>query len=265
MTQYKLICSEVEGAVTEVADFIRKEFAHFDQSMVEVKGLHDLVSYVDKESERMLVSHLRKIAPDAGILAEEGTTAKSRNKLNWVIDPLDGTTNFTHGLSPFAISIGLTNDGDPVAGVILDVMRNEMFTAWKGGGAWLNGKEIRVSSVPNLTQSLIATGFPYHDFSRLDDYLKCFDHFCRTTHGLRRIGSAAIDLAYVACGRFEAFWEYGLNPWDITAGIIIVREAGGHACDFRGEEANLMGKEILATNALIFEEFLQNVSKFMVR
>ncbi len=265
MTDYKSIVSETVKAARETGAFILKESEGFDISRTEVKGLHDLVSYVDKGAEEMLVKKLGIILPEAGFLAEEGTSSKKGAKYCWVIDPLDGTTNFVHGLHPYAISIGLLEDRAPVAGVVYEVRGDEIFTAWKNGGAWLNEKPIHVSTAGKLSESLVATGFPYSDFGRLDDFMECLSHFCRTTHGIRRLGSAAIDMAYVACGRFETFYEYGLHPWDIAAATIIVREAGGQVSDFSGNHKNLSGDEVIAANKLLYPEFLEIVSKFMLK
>jgi myo-inositol-1(or 4)-monophosphatase len=253
----------MEEAASLTAEFIRKESEGFDIRLTENKGLNDFVSYVDKGSEKMLVEKLGTILPEAGFLAEEGTSVKKGNKYCWVIDPLDGTTNFVHGLHPYSISIGLMEYDEAIAGVVFEVAGNEVFTAWKNGGSYLNGDPVRVSSASRLSDSLIATGFPYSDFGRLEKYMRSLSHFCMTTHGIRRLGSASVDLAYVACGRFEAFYEYGLHPWDIAAGILLVREAGGRASDFSGNEKNLTGDETIAANSFVFPEFLKNVSKFM--
>jgi myo-inositol-1(or 4)-monophosphatase len=168
-----------------------------------------------------------------------------------------------HGLHPYAISVALTKDNVPVVGVVHEVEGDETFTAWKGGGAWLNESRINVSSAKKVSASLVATGFPYNDFNRLEKYMSCLSYFCRASHGIRRLGSASVDLSYVACGRFEAFYEYDLKPWDVAAGIIIVREAGGRVSDFSGKEENLTGQEIVAANRFVFPEFLEIVSKFM--
>ncbi len=263
MTDYKNIVSEAVIAARETGAFILKESEGFDISRTEVKGLHDLVSYVDKGAEEMLVKKLGIILPEAGFLAEEGTSSKKGTKYCWVIDPLDGTTNFVHSLHPYAISIGLLEDDEPVAGVVYEGKGDEIFTAWKNGGAWLNEKPIHVSGTKKLSESLVATGFPYSDFGRLDDFMECLSYFCKTTHGIRRLGSAAIDMAYVACGRFETFYEYGLHPWDIAAATIIVREAGGQVSDFSGDHKNLSGDEVIAANNFLYPEFLEIVSKFM--
>lgn len=263
MPELEKICNEMEEAAALTADFILMESKRYDKRLTEEKGLNDFVSYVDKGSEKMLVEKLGKILPEAGFLAEEGTSTRKGLKYTWVIDPLDGTTNFLHSVHPFAISIALMEYDEIVAGVVYEVSGNEVFTAWKNGGARLNGNLIRCSSSSSLADSLVATGFPYSDFGRLEKFMHSLTHFCKTTHGIRRFGSASIDLAYVACGMFDAFYEYGLHPWDVAAGILLVREAGGMASDFSGNMKNLTGDEILASNNLVFSEFLENVSKFM--
>jgi myo-inositol-1(or 4)-monophosphatase len=263
MINLRNICKEIEIAAQETGIFILKESESFDSGRIETKGLNDFVSYVDKESEKMLVEKLSIVLPEAGFVAEEGTSTKRGVKYNWIIDPLDGTTNFLHGMHPYAISIGLMDNDEIIAGIVYEVSGNETFIAWKEGGAWLNGRRIHVSEATKVADSLVATGFPYTDFSHLDKYLECMAYFCKHAQGVRRLGSAAIDLAYVACGRFEAFYEYGLHPWDVAAGILLVREAGGRVSDFSGVEKNIAYVEIIATNGLIFSEFQENVSKFM--
>jgi myo-inositol-1(or 4)-monophosphatase len=259
----KNLCIEIENAAREAAQFILNESKGFDVRKTEKKGLNDFVSYVDKGSEKMLVERLSLLVPEAGFITEEGTSKKVGLKYCWVIDPLDGTTNFLHGFHPYAISIALMEFDEPIVGVIYEVSGNESFTAWKEGGAWLNGERIHVSKAEHLSDSLIATGFPYNDFHRIDAYMKCLTYLCQHTHGIRRLGSAAIDLAYVACGRFESFYEYGLHHWDVAAGILIVREAGGRASDFSGNEKNLKGEEFLAASSNVFPEILEIVSNFM--
>ena len=263
MIDFKNLCGDIEQAAHESSAFILKESRGFDINRTEKKGLNNFVSYVDKGSEKMLVEKLSLLLPEAGFLTEEGTSEKVGLKYCWVIDPLDGTTNFLHGFHPYAISIALKEYDDVVAGVVYEVSGNESFTAWKGGGAWLNGSRIRVSKAAKLTDCLVATGFPYSDFRRLDSYMDCLKHFCKHTHGIRRLGSAAMDLAYVACGRFDTFYEYSLHEWDIAAGMLIVREAGGKVSDFSGNERNLTGEEFLAANSLVYAEILEIVSKFM--
>jgi len=263
MISYKDICNRMVETVQETGRFIHRESSGFDITRRETKGLNDFVSYVDRESEKMLVSGLEGILPEAGFITEEGTSSKRGGRYRWVIDPLDGTTNFLHGLHPYSVSVALMEDEEIIAGVVYEAGGDEIFKAWKNGGAWLNDTPCRVSSATSLADSLVATGFPYYDFERLERFLASISHFCKTTHGIRRLGSASIDLAYVACGRFEAFYEYGLHPWDIAAGILLVREAGGKVSDFSGNEKNISGDEIVAANSLVFPEFLENVSKFM--
>jgi myo-inositol-1(or 4)-monophosphatase len=265
MINLKDICIETEKAALETSMFILKESDVFDIKRAEKKGHNDFVSYVDKGSEKMLVEKLSRILPEAGFNTEEGTSVKKGSRYCWVIDPLDGTTNFIHGFHPFAISIGLMEYDDVIAGVVLEVSGNELFTAWKDGGAWLNGKRIHVSGIKTLADSLLATGFPYNNFGLLQQYMDCFSYLVRNAQGLRRLGSAAIDMAYVACGRFEGFYEYDLHPWDVAAGTILVREAGGVVSDFSGDESKISGEELIASNKLVYAELQEILYKFMKR
>lgn len=254
---------EVIEICLEVSEFIKTEGASFDHSRIEQKqGFNNLVSYVDKESEKKLVQTLRKIFPPAGFITEEGTVEQStKHEYNWIIDPLDGTTNFLHGLPVYAISIGLTRGKDTILGIVQHVVRNECFHAIEGSPAYCNDKEIHVSPIPNLSESLLATGFPYYKFDKQNVYLSIIQEFLTKTHGIRRLGSAAIDLAYVACGRLEGFFEYNLNAWDVAAGTFIVQQAGGKVTDFRGGNNFLFGGELCAANALIHQEMLQVVKE----
>lgn len=253
------LCQEVSELSKAVGVFIRSEQTKFSSEKIEVKGKNDFVSYVDKTSEKLIVEKLSKLLPEAGFIAEEGTSTKKGEIYNWVIDPLDGTTNFIHGIPCFAISIALMRKEELILGVIYEVNFDECFYAWEGSKAFLNGKEIRVSETSKLSDSLLATGFPYYDYGHTDEYLRLFKHFMKNTHGLRRLGSAATDLAYVACGRFEGFYEYSLHPWDVAAGAFIVQQAGGKVTDFKGEGNYIFGKEIVAGNAVFFDEFLTAV------
>jgi myo-inositol-1(or 4)-monophosphatase len=263
MIDLKTLCSEIEVAAKEAAEFIIKESNIFDINEAESKGLNNFVTYVDKGSEKMLIEKLTPLIPDAGFIAEEGTSEKKGLKYNWIIDPLDGTTNFLHGVRPYAISIGLMENNEVIAGVVHEVGGNETFTAWKNGGSWLNGEKITVSATPNLSGSLAATGFPYNLFDRLDPYMNLLTYLVKNTHGVRRLGSASIDLAYVACGRFDLFFEYDLKLWDIAAGMLLVREAGGRFSDFSGNMKDLTGDETVASNALIYNEVLETIGNFM--
>lgn len=235
----------------DVGEFIRTEGISFNKESIQKKeGFNNLVSYVDQESEKKLVQTLSRLIPGSGILGEEGSSVPSTNGYLWIIDPLDGTTNFTHGLPPFAISIGLTHEDKTVLGVVYEVTRKEMFHAIEGKPAYCNDQVIRASKVSTLNESLFATGFPYYDFPKMDAYLSIIRKFLRQSHGVRRLGSAATDLAYVAAGRFEGFFEYNLNPWDVAAGAYIVQQAGGTVTDFKGGTNYLYGREICAAGSI---------------
>lgn len=257
------LCAEVCDIVRATGEFIREERKTFAMSKVEYKGLNDLVSYVDKTAEKKLVHDLAKILPSSGFITEEKTNTIQGEQYNWVIDPLDGTTNFVHGLPCYCVSVALLSNNKLVLGVVYEINLDECFYAFENGGAWLNGNRIKVSDASTLKQSLLATGFPYSNYERMKPYMEVFDYFMYNSHGLRRLGSAAADLVYVACGRFEGFYEYGLNAWDVAGGALIVKEAGGVIADFSGGENFLFGKEIIATNQNIYDEFLEVVkSKF---
>lgn len=231
----------------EVGDFMRKENEGFDLSKIEQKGsFSNLVSYVDKESERRLVNRLSELLPGSGFLGEEGTQVTGTNEYRWIIDPLDGTTNYLHGLPLYAISIGLQRKEQTILGMVYDVSHKECFHAIEGEQARCNGKEIKISSIKTLEESLLATGFPYYHSEKKEDYLEIIKFFLENTHGIRRLGSAAIDLAYVACGRLEGFFEYSLNAWDVAGGAFIVQQAGGTVSDFKGGSDYLFGGELCA-------------------
>jgi len=259
------ICQQVTELTKEVGDFILAERKKNAELTIEVKGLHDFVTYVDKTSEQKIVEKLSKILPEAGFIAEEGTSTKKGEKYNWIIDPLDGTTNFIHNLTPFAISIALQENDKVILGVVHELGLNECFYAWEGSSAYLNGKEISVSNKQTIEESLIATGFPYYDYKRMEPFLKTLEFFMENSHGVRRLGSAATDLAYVACGRFEAFYEYSLSPWDVAAGSFIVQQAGGIVSDFSGDNNYIFGKEIIASNEPVFDKFLSKVNNIMIK
>jgi myo-inositol-1(or 4)-monophosphatase len=250
------LCEETCDVVRTVGNFIRGERKTFSISKVEYKGLNDMVSYVDKTAEQKLVHALGSLLPSSGFITEEKTTSIHGDEYNWIIDPLDGTTNFVHGVPCFCISVALMHHQKLVIGVVYEINLDECFYAFEHGGAFLNGNKIHVSEVKDLKGSLLATGFPYSDYHRMKPYMEVFNHFIYNTHGLRRLGSAAADLVYVACGRFEGFYEYGLNAWDVAAGALIVLEAGGKVSDFSGADHYVFGKEIIATNKLVFDEFL---------
>jgi len=244
----------------QAGDYLFKEFKEFKQHNIEVKSLNQLVSYVDITCEKMLVESLSKLVPEAGFITEENTISKYSDKLNWIIDPLDGTTNFMHGIPVFAVSIALVEGNKTHLGVVYDVCNKAMYWA-DSSGAYCNEEQINVSPNTELGKSLLATGFPYYDFDGMEAYMEVLKELMQHTHGLRRMGSAAIDLAYVACGKFEAYFEYGLSPWDVAGGAFIVKQAGGMVSDFKGGENYLFGKEIVAANHFIFERFYNIVNQ----
>jgi myo-inositol-1(or 4)-monophosphatase len=258
ITQEKLtqLLEQTQEIAKEVGAFIRKERQHFNVEKVEHKGFNDLVSYVDKEAERQIVNRLSLIFPEAGFITEEGTNTTKGKIYNWVIDPLDGTTNFIHNIPVFAVSIALMENEELILGVVYEVNRHECFYAMKGGGAFCNDTPIKVSPAQQLSAALIATGFPYYNFDLIDKYLATMKSLMQKTHGLRRFGSAAVDLCYVASGRTEGFFEYNLNSYDVAAGALIVLEAGGKVTDFEGRDDFVFGRKIVASNGKIHADLL---------
>lgn len=251
---YEVLCKEVIGIAKKAGSFILNESKSFNASKIEYKGLNDMVSYVDKTAEKLIVEQLSVILPEAGFIAEEGTSDKIGETFNWIIDPLDGTTNFIHGIPAFAVSVALKKDEELVIGVVYEINQDECFYAWKDSKAYLNGKEIHVSDNLELSTSLVATGFPYYDFKRQDAYVNLFTDVMQKCHGLRRIGAASVDMVYTACGRFDAYFEYNLKAWDIAAGVLIVKQAGGECFDFEGKSNILQSGDIVATNAKVSKE-----------
>jgi myo-inositol-1(or 4)-monophosphatase len=244
-----------------VGAFIKQEGETFDRSEIEHKGFNDLVSYVDKQAEEKLVKGLRNILPEAGFITEENTASTKGERFNWIVDPLDGTTNFMHSLPAYSVSVGLMDGKEIIVGVVYDPNRDECFSAYKGGGAFCNENPIKVSDAPALKDSLIATGFPYYDFDLTQQYLQVLGNFMSRSHGVRRLGSAALDLAYVAIGRFEGFFEYNLNAWDVAGGSVIVQEAGGKLSTFTEGGDYLFGREIVASNTSIHSEMLSTIAE----
>lgn len=255
-SQLSQLLVQTRKIAAEVGAFIEKERLHFSMDRVEHKGFNDMVSYVDKEAEKQLVAQLQAIFPQAGFITEEGTNTTRGEEYDWVIDPLDGTTNFIHGLPVFAVSIGLMERGEVVLGVVYEVNRKECFHAYKGGGAFCNDSRLHVSKAPKLSDSLISTGFPYYQFDLIDRYLATMKLVMQRSHGLRRLGSAAVDLCYVAAGRTEGYFEYNLNSYDVAAGVLLVQEAGGKVTDFAGGNDFIFGRQVVATNLIIHEELL---------
>ena len=236
---------------------------YFSQGVTaEYKGDVDLVTVADRSSEKLIRERLGAAFPEHGIFGEEGTRERLEGEYRWYVDPLDGTTNFAHGFPQFCVSLGLEHrpaglnageDGELVAAVIYDPLRDELFAAERGRGARLNGRPMRVSRTAELCESLVATGFPSHK-RQLSPNIHFYHEFTLRSHGVRRAGSAALDLAYVAAGRLDAFWEFNLNPWDTAAGILLVKESGGHVTEFSGGHFRLASRETLASNGLIHGE-----------
>jgi myo-inositol-1(or 4)-monophosphatase len=252
---YKIITEKVIQLTKEVALYIAQESLNFTLDKLVTKNRNDFVSYVDNEAERLLVKGLSDILPNSGFITEEGTAQENGEDYCWVIDPLDGTSNFIHNSTPYAISVAILYKEETVVGVIHEVTRNETFYAWKGSKSYLNGEEIQVSNVKNVKDALISTGRPHNYMEQFKKMLHSIEYFLLNTHGVRQSGSAATDLAYVACGRYDGRYEFGLKPWDVAAGILIIQQAGGMVSDFDGKNDFLKNGDVLVSNSLIFDEF----------
>lgn len=242
---------DINLLVKQVGEFQLENQAQVRNTEIDEKSLNQLVSYVDVESEKMLVSSLKTITPAAGYLTEESTDTTQNKELYWIIDPVDGTTNYIFGLNKYAISIALYANDKPVYGCVYVAADDELFHA-DPSGAYLNGTLISVAVRSNMQDTLIATGFPYYNFAEMDEYINVLTQLMRDTRGLRRMGSAAIDLAYTAAGRFDAFFELNLSPWDVAAGAYIVQQAGGLVTDFKGGDDYVFGTSILASSKPIY-------------
>ena len=252
-------------AARRAASIITRASFEVEQLRVTHKGHNDFVTEVDQAAEKAIVDVLRQAYPDHAILAEESGASSNLHKDSenvWIIDPLDGTTNFIHGFPQYAISIGLQQRGQITQAVVYDPTRNELFTASKGAGAFLNDKRIRVAKRDKLADALIGTGFPYSDLSGLDEYVKLFHVMTEKSAGLRRPGAAALDLAYVAAGRLDGFFEKNLKPWDIAAGSLLITEAGGLVGDFHGESDYLYKGNVIAGSPKIFSQMISVLSPF---
>ena len=258
VSSHLVIASQASNIAREAGALLRDYYAR--GVAAEYKGDVDLVTEADRASEKLIVERLHEVFPAHGVYGEEGTRTHLDREYRWYVDPLDGTTNFAHGFPVFCVSMGLERraalqDGEIIAGVVYDPLRDELFTAEKGKGAYLNGSPIHVSRLAHLSEALLATGFPSrkrHDNPNIHFY----QQFTLRSHGVRRAGSAALDLAYTACGRVDAYWEFNLNPWDTSAGALLVTEAGGTMSTFDGSPFRLDSKEVLATNGLLREELL---------
>jgi myo-inositol-1(or 4)-monophosphatase len=257
------------SAALKAARGLIRDFGEVEQLQVSIKGPGEFVSTADLRAERTLRNELTKARPGYGLLFEEsGATEGTDKHHRWIVDPLDGTTNFLHGIPHFAISIALERDGEIVAGLIYEPTRDEMFWAEKGAGAYLNDRRLRVSARRQLGDSLLGTGIPFRDRARQPEYLATLAAAMPATHGVRRFGAAALDFAYVAAGRFDGFWEFGLSPWDIAAGLLLVREAGGYVSDLAGGQTMMTSGDVLAANdhlhlplAALLKEALRGAAK----
>jgi myo-inositol-1(or 4)-monophosphatase len=249
------------GQFVEVASSIAREagaiISEYRKQGIgyELKGKHDLVTEADRASERLIIERLAQHFPTHAVVGEEGGAAEGSSEYRWYVDPLDGTTNFAHGFPVYNVTLGLERAGELVAGVIYDPTRDEIFSAEKGGGAWLNGERIAVTKAARIEDSLAATGFPSRK-RHANINIHFYYQLAMQSHGVRRAGAAAIDLAYVACGRLDLFWEFALNPWDMAAGVLLVREAGGICTDMRGDAFDLRGPHVLADNGVLHEEIV---------
>ncbi len=247
-------------AARQAARLIRMRAGEVETDEVREKGVHDLVTRTDEEAQALIVDCLRGAFPGYDVLAEEGAPRDRQavaDGRRWIIDPIDGTTNFTHGVPPFAVSIALQHGRDVVVGVVLDVAAGELFTAVRGGGLYVNGGPAQVSTADTLEASLVATGFPYRMFDDLEIYLKVLERFLRASRGVRRQGSAVVDLARVACGRFGGSFSAGLSPWDVAAGRLLVEEGGGRVTDFGGAGELVFEGQVLATNGRLHAPMME--------
>ena len=247
-------------SVREGGRVILMYFSQLDRLEYSSKGRNDFVSQTDIEAERAVLDVLTHAYPEHGVLAEESGLQEG-SEYTWVIDPLDGTTNFLHGFPMFAVSVAAMRNGIIEHGVVYDPLRDEMFTASRGEGAQLNGKRLRVSSTRQLTPALLGTGFPSRDLSIMEPWMRSFQSLVPKTAGIRRAGAAALDLAYVAAGRLDGFWEFGLKPWDVAAGALLIREAGGLISDVSGEQGFIESGNLVAATPHIFEDFRKIVAR----
>jgi len=259
--ELELIADKAITITKRAGAFIREEATKFERAAVEHKGFNDLVSYVDKQAEKILVEGLSDLLPESGFIAEEGTSTKKGELYNWIIDPLDGTTNFIHGIPTYSVSVALQRNQETILGIVYEINRDECFYATAHGKAFLNGNILQIDQNIKLAESLIATGFPYNNFDKVDGYLAILKEVMQHSHGLRRIGSAAVDLAYVACGRFEGFFEYNLNAWDVAAGAFIVQQSGGTVSAFHENKSAIFDGEIIAAAPLVHEALISTIQK----
>lgn len=242
--------------------FIREESQRFNTEAIEYKEINNVVSYVDKEAEKMIVEGLSGLDEGIGFITEEETAqTHDINGYNWIIDPLDGTANFVHGVPHYSVSLALAKGKEVLTGVVYHIPADETYWAVQGGGAWKGDRKLSVSPAVKLQETLMATGFPYYRFEEMHKYIRILEELMQNTHGLRRFGSAALDLAYVAEGRFDGFFEYNLNSYDMAAGVLLVKEAGGSVTDFSGSDNYLFGGDVIA-GGQAHGELLEVIKKY---
>jgi myo-inositol-1(or 4)-monophosphatase len=259
MLDLDYLCAEVQTIAREAGAFLKKERDGFDPSRVEEKSAHNYVSYVDKEAERFLVDRLSSLLPGSGFITEEGTAVRKGETYYWVTDPLDGTTNYIHNMAPYCVSIALRDEKEILLGVVYEVCREECFYARKGGKAFLDGKEIHASEVGETDKAFVALGFPYSFDAYRPMALHLVDSLYGKAGGCRLLGSAAAEICYVACGRFDARIEAFLGPWDVAAGGFILMQAGGKLSDFSGGDTWTSGEEVIASNSRLYDTILSLV------
>lgn len=262
--QLQNVCVEAELVANKAAGFIRSQVGKVGDEQIESKERNSLVSYVDKKAEEILVTALTPLVPSPGFITEEDTIENNHSEYTWIIDPLDGTTNFLQQIPIFSVSVALAHYDQVVLGCVVDIMQGKSYTAWRGGGAWCNGHRISVSKTGSISKAIIATGFPYYKPGSLINLLEVLQGFLSSARGIRRLGSAALDLTYVACGKLDGFYETTLNPWDIAAGTILVREAGGQVTDFEGHGDFVDKRAIVASNTLLHVTMLEILNEHAV-
>lgn len=256
---------EARGIVQDVARFILHERKTFGPEKIEHKGPSDLVSYVDRKAEAMLRTAFERLLPGSGFIGEEGGGHHEHAQWRWIVDPLDGTTNFIHDVPVYSVSVGLQYEGETLLGIVHDVPHDEAFWAVKGKGAFVNDRPIHVSATPDLSAALLGTGFPTAIFDQADDYLSAIQEFLAQCHGVRRFGSAALDMAFVASGRLDGYFEIGLKPWDVAAGALLVTEAGGAVTAIETDRDYLFGKQIVVSNGRLQQALLDVLRKHLLR
>lgn len=261
MIDLELLTEQVKGVAKEAGAFLLAERSHFNMDAVESKRAHDYVSYVDKQSEQLIVAHLREILPSAGFITEEGTAMKHDEPYCWLVDPLDGTTNFIHNNAPFCVSIGLCDHEGMLLGVVYECTRDELFWAHRDGAAYLNGEVIHVSDVSDLDSAFVELGFPYDAENYGPFAIQLVQRLYGNVGGLRLLGAAAVETCYIAAGRFDARIEAFIGPWDIGAGSIILQQAGGRTTDFDGEQNWKDGSRVLSTNGKVHQQLLSVISE----